>query len=194
MERIILASTSPRRKELLTQIGIPFTVVARPIDETASADRDPEELARELAHGKVCAVRQEFHSALPWILGADTLVYDRQGWLGKPETESEAREFMNRLAGRSHRVVTAVSLMSANGALETRHDTTTVRFATIQAEEMEWYLASNEWQGVAGGYRIQGRAACFVEELRGSYSTVMGLPIRTVYSMFKHNNYPFTSR
>lgn len=194
MERIILASTSPRRKELLQQMGIPFTVLARPVNEEAPPDRDPRQIASELAEAKVRAVRNDFHSAPSWILGADTLVFDEAGWLGKPEDEEEARRYILRLAGRSHRVVTAVALMMADGTLDTRRDVTTVTFAEVEEAEVEWYLATNEWQGVAGGYRIQGRAACFITELHGSYSTVMGLPIRTVYSMFVGNNYPFTSR
>ena len=192
MNTIILASTSPRRKDLLTQIGLPFRIIGRPINEDLLPGESAEEMAARLAQAKARRVGQDFRTAPAWIVGADTVVFDEEGIYGKANDLSEARRFLRRLSGKTHRVVTAVSLVNGhNDTVTTDSDVTKVSFAELSDEEIEWYLGTNEWQGVAGAYRVQGRAACFVEELHGSYSTVMGLPIRTLYSILKHNQYPF---
>jgi septum formation protein len=193
-EVILLASTSPRREEIMRQLSLPFKVLARPVDESGFDHEDAQTTAARLAEAKVEAVRREFRSAPSWIVGADTIVYDELGIYAKPGDDTEAEHFLRRLSGKSHSVVTAVSLLRGkDDAMSTDWDVTTVRFAELSEDEIRWYLGTHEWQGVAGGYRIQGIAASFIEEIRGSYSTVMGLPIRTLYSMLKQNQYEFPS-
>lgn len=170
----MLGSASPRRLELLAQIGIsPGRVTAAEIDETPSASETPRDYVRRMAREKAQALAGNGHDA---VLCADTTVVIGRRILGKPEDGDEARAFLQMLSGRRHQVLTAVALTHAD-RLRLRLVETTIRFRPLTAREIELYIASQEWQGKAGGYGIQGRAAAFVAWMRGSYSGVVGLPL-----------------
>lgn len=186
MQGLILASTSPRRQELLQKIGVAFETVASDYEEVFD-NRPPRVQALHLARQKVESVLQhspQFASEL--ILGADTCIDLDGRVLGKPATKREARSFLQHLAGRTHRVITALSLW--NGGVKEFHDeaeTTLIHLAPISTREIEWYLDTGEWKGAAGGYRIQGCGSLFVDWIEGCFFNVMGLPIRRFYGMLQ---------
>jgi septum formation protein len=124
-----------------------------------------------------------------FALGADTLVVVNGKFLGKPKNREEAKEFLSILSNRTHQVITGLALYNK---LEIHQDyeITEVRFNKLSNEEIKWYLDQNEWKNVAGAYRIQGKAAAFIESIRGSYSNVVGLPISKIYGMLKANKFP----
>ena len=172
---VYLASASPRRSELLRQIGVRFTVRVAAIPEDSLAGETPEEYVVRLASAKAEAVWAVVPGAAP-VLGADTAVVLDGAILGKPENGSEAARMLERLSGRSHRVLTAVAVRHGGG-LMTRLSESEVRFRATTAAERLAYCATGEPFDKAGGYGIQGHAAVFVEELKGSYSAVAGLPL-----------------
>lgn len=172
---VYLASASPRRSELLRQIGVRFTVRAPAIAEDRLYAETAEAYVVRLAAAKAEAVWAAVGDSQP-VLGADTVVVLGREVLGKPDTAAEAVSMLERLSGRTHRVLTAVALKHAAG-VETRLSQSEVRFrATTPAERLA-YCATGEPFDKAGGYGIQGHAAVFVEELKGSYSGVVGLPL-----------------
>ena len=171
---LVLASASPRRLDLLAQIGIvPDRVLAPDIDETPAQDETPRIYAQRLARAKAAAV--DAPGCL--VLAADTVVAAGRRILPKAETETDARRCLALLSGRRHRVMTAVVLAAPDRRPTERLVTSIVAFARLTTPQIDAYLASGEWQGKAGGYAIQGRAASFVRFLSGSYSNVVGLPL-----------------
>lgn len=171
--RLILGSASPRRLELLAQIGIvPDAVVPADIDETPHPGELPRGHAERIAEAKARAV-----AAGPGdlVLCADTVVAMGRRILGKPRDAAEAAAFLARLAGRRHRVITAVALRGPR--LWMRTVETVVKLRRLAPDEIAAYVAAGEWQGKAGGYAIQGRAAAFIPAISGSYSNVVGLPL-----------------
>jgi septum formation protein len=173
---VYLASTSPRRSELLRQIGVRFQVRPAAIPEQQLARETPEAYVVRLATAKAEMIWAAAVGDLRPVLGADTAVVLDGEVLGKPETEAQAVAMLERLSGRTHRVLTAVALRYGGG-LETRLSESEVRFrATTQTERLA-YCRTGEPFDKAGGYGIQGHAAVFVEELKGSYSGVVGLPL-----------------
>jgi len=174
---LILASASPRRRELLAQIGLAHRAVPAHIDETRRTGERAEACVRRLAREKAAAVyeRAGRAAALP-VLAADTAVVLDEAWFGKPASETELVAMLGALSGRVHRVLTAVCLQWAGGVREAL-STSEVRFRTLSEAEMRAYWRTGEPRDKAGGYAIQGRAAAFIAELRGSYSGVMGLPL-----------------
>jgi septum formation protein len=172
---VYLASASPRRSELLRQIGAPFSVRAAVIDESPLPREAPEAYVTRLAAAKAEAVWAAVADSRP-VLGADTAVVLDREILGKPETAPEAAAMLERLSGRVHRVLTAVALRHAGG-VETRLSDSEVRFRATTAAERLAYCATGEPFDKAGGYGIQGHAAVFVESIKGSYSGVVGLPL-----------------
>lgn len=171
---LVLASASPRRLDLLAQIGIvPDRVVSPEIDETPVRAELPRAYALRLARAKAGAV------AAPGclVLAADTVVAAGRRILPKAETEAEARRCLALLSGRRHSVLTAVALAMPDGRRPERVVTSVVAFARLTAPQLDAYLAGGEWRGKAGGYAIQGHAAAFVRFLSGSYSNVVGLPL-----------------
>jgi septum formation protein len=172
---VYLASASPRRSELLRQIGVRFTVRAAAIAEGPFAKETPDAYVVRLAAAKAEAVWAAVTGAQP-VLGADTAVVLDGAVLGKPLDAAEAAAMLERLSGRTHRVLTAVALRHAAG-LETRLSASEVRFRATTAAERRAYCATGEPFDKAGGYGIQGHAAVFVEEIKGSYSGVVGLPL-----------------
>ena len=174
---ICLASQSPRRAELLRQLGLEFEVLDVSVDETPQAGEAVEACVARLARAKLEAARRRLGrgSSTP-ILVADTAVALEQAIFGKPRDRNEAVEMLARLSGRSHRVLSALAVWGA-GALHTALSVSQVTFRAINTDEAAAYWETGEPQGKAGGYAIQGRGAVFVERLEGSYSGVMGLPL-----------------
>jgi septum formation protein len=172
----VLASASPRRLELLAQIGIvPDLVAPAAIDETPLKGETPRLAAVRLALAKAAAARQDHPAA--FVLAADTIVAVGRRLLGKPETEAQARAMLDLISGRGHRVLTGVAAIAPDGRVASRLCDTRLRFKRFSPAETQALLASGEWRGVAGGYRIQGRAGAHVMALHGSHSGVVGLPL-----------------
>jgi len=186
---LVLASASPRRRDLLAQIGIaPAAVEAAGIDEAPLKDERPRALARRLAEAKAHAVAARHPGA--YVLGADTVVACGRRILPKPEDENEARACLTLLSGRRHVVHGGVALVHPDGALRSRVVETTVAFKRLQADEVARYLAGGEWAGKAGGYAIQGRAAAFVKAISGSYPNVVGMPLFEVVGLLRGAGFP----
>ena len=175
---VILASASPRRRALLAQLGLAFDVVPSDVPETPHPNEAPVAFAARVAREKALAVAREFPSA--HVLGADTVVIVDHMALGKPADRDDARRMLATLSARTHRVCTAVALVTPAGAVDEISVETTVEFRTLPAEEIETYLDSGEPFDKAGAYAIQGGAAGFVVRLDGSYSNVVGLPVDEV--------------
>lgn len=169
---LVLASASPRRRELLWQIGVPHRVVVAGIDEAPLPHEIPAACVQRLALAKAQRV---WRGELP-VLGADTAVVVDGDMLGKPQNREQAYAMWARLSGRTHQVLSAVALMHARGS-EVRLNESTVAFRALTLAEQERYWASGEPHDKAGGYAIQGLGAVFVTMLQGSYSGVMGLPL-----------------
>ena len=192
MEPIILASSSPRRQEILKLLNIPFKVIIPNIDETISSAIEPEEIPEFLAREKVTAV---IHSLPPqqeilWILGADTIILKEGKIFGKPDSRVQAEAFLREFSGKTHQVITSVVLY--NGRKKTfvsKNAVTKVTFSELSDKEINWYLDTEEWHGAAGGYRIQRLASCFIKSIEGTQSCVTGLPIFELYDMFKEQGY-----
>jgi septum formation protein len=197
MEPIILASGSLRRQEYFRLLGLPFSIMPAQIDETRRDDREkalsPRGWAEELAARKVDRIRDILSSHLPlWIFGADTLISVDGEIFGKPADREDAREMLTKLQGRSHEVITAMALYNGRAkAVDRQSMASEVSFASLSGEDLDWYLDTGEWQGVAGAYRIQGLASCFVASIKGSYSGIVGLPLREFYVMLKDNGYAY---
>jgi septum formation protein len=172
----VLASASPRRLDLLRQIGLePDAVAAAEVDETPLKTESPRQLALRLAAAKAARVAGlELGS---FVLAADTVVAVGRRVLPKAETEAEGRACLELLSGRAHRVLTGVAVIAPDGRVAERLVESRVRFKRLTAAEIEGYLASGEGLGKAGGYAIQGRAGGLVIDLQGSYSGVVGLPL-----------------
>ena len=197
--RLVLASASARRLQLLSQIGIePDKLLPASVDETPQRKELPRALAMRLAETKAEVARHnldrdpELRGA--FILSADTVVSVGRRILPKPELTDEAAACLRLLSGRAHRVYTALCLITPKGKVRTRVVETRVRFKRLSREEIETYLASGEWEGKAGGYAIQGRAGAFVTRLIGSYTNVVGLPLYETMSLLMGEGYPVYDR
>lgn len=205
---LILASASPRRLQLLDQIGLmPDRLIPADIDETPRRGESPRKLARRLSGEKAQAIAKglaqenrlkaiEAGRAAPpnqpsaFVLAADTVVALGQRNIPKPDDLAAARETLYLLSGRGHRVFSAVSLITPTGKRRTRLIESRVRFKRLSADEIDEYLGSGEWRGKAGGYAIQGLAGAFVIKLIGSYSAVMGLPLAETSQLLEGAGYP----
>jgi septum formation protein len=173
---LVLASASPRRVELLRQVGIvPDVVAPADVQERPRAKERPPDHARRLAEAKADQIAPQHEGS--FVLAADTVVALGRRILPKPADAAAARRSLALLSGRRHRVLGAVVLVGPDGARARRLVTTAVRFKRLAESEIEAYLDSGEWQDKAGGYAIQGRAAAFVPAINGSYSNVVGLPL-----------------
>lgn len=173
---ILLASASPRRRDLLDQIGIAYRVLPADIDESALAGEKPADYTVRVAAGKVTSVAVSRREG-EVILGADTAVVLDDRMLGKPEDEAHARAMLGELSGRTHRVFTAVAVMAPDDRLETRLSVSEVTFANLDPEWIAAYVAGGEPMDKAGAYGIQGWAGCQIQKVDGSYSAIMGLPL-----------------
>lgn len=192
MEPIILASSSPRRQEILKMLKIPYRVIMPNIDETISTILSHEEIPELLAREKVLAVIKSMpaNQEIPWVLGADTIVSFNGKIYGKPQSQEQAFEFLKEFQGQTHTIITAIVLYNGKTkSTSSRICTTKVTFAPMSDEEIQWYVDLGEWHGAAGGYRIQSLASCFIEKIEGSYSCVIGLPIFELYDILKEQGY-----
>jgi septum formation protein len=180
MPRIILASTSPRRAEILRTVGWPFTALPPEVDETRGPNEDAVTYVQRLGQAKAEAVRFSGSSTV----GADTVVVVDEQILGKPRNDEDARGMLRQLSGRWHRVLTGVAFIDGSSAeVRVACETTDVQFALMSNAEIDWYVASGEPMDKAGAYAIQGLGARFIESIRGDYYNVVGLPVRLLYEL-----------
>jgi septum formation protein len=180
--RFVLASSSPRRVTLLQQIGYaPDTVDPAALDETPRKGERPEAYAARLAREKAETVAERHAGCV--VLAADTVVACGHRILPKAETQENARQCLALLSGRRHRVCGGVTVVDREGRVRSRLVRTAVTFKRLSADEMTQYLACGEWDGKAGGYAVQGRAAAFVRAINGSYSNIVGLPLHETYQL-----------
>ena len=190
--QLILASESPRRLALLTQIGIvPDRVCPAEIDEAVLPGELPRDHAARLAEQKAHAIasKRSDLSSNALILAADTVVACGRRILPKAQTAEDAQDCLTLLSGRAHQVYTGVAVISQNGPLRHKVVRSKVRFKVLSDEESQTYIASEEWRGKAGGYAIQGRAAAFVKSINGSYSNIVGLPLYEVVQLLAGSGY-----
>jgi len=176
MQRIILASGSPRRREILELLGLEFETVESGYDEDLIKTDDPVELVEELAIQKALSVADKYSDAL--IIGGDTVVYVAGVLVGKPKDKKDAQRIIRLLSGTTHLVITGVAVVnSLTGDSVVGHEEGGVRFRELREEEIRKYVESGIWRGFAGGYAIQGAAAPFVSEQTGSLSAIIGMPV-----------------
>ena len=183
MESIILASASPRRQELLQQIGVPYEVVKSDAEEVLDAVEGPRALAVENARRKALAVAKRYPGRV--VLGADTVVFQDGAVYGKPKDAEDARNMLKSFAGRRHDVVTGVAIVAKDGVCYTDATETKVFFNDLTDDEIAAYIATGEPMDKAGAYAVQGRAAAFIPRIEGSFSNVVGLPLAEVASLLK---------
>lgn len=185
--RLVLASASPRRRELLSRLGLaPAAVVAADIDETPLKGEVPRDYARRVAREKALAVKADGAH----VLAGDTVVACGRRILPKAEDEATARQCLALLSGRRHRVLSAIALKAPDGTLRERLSETIVRFKALSTEEVEHYIAGGEWEGKAGGYAIQGSAEGLIAWIGGSHSGVVGLPLFETRALLKAAGFP----
>lgn len=186
---LILASASPRRLDLLRQIGLePDQICAADIDESPIKDEAPQALVKRLAQEKARAVAGDHEGN--FILAADTIVAMGRRILGKPENAHQAERFLSALSGRRHQVISGFCLITPTGMAPARTVSSTVKMKRLSPTEITHYIRSDEWQGKAGGYAIQGLAGCFIQHIQGSYTNIVGLPLCEVKNMLEGNGFP----
>ena len=189
-KQIILASASPRRRELLKSLGIPFKVVPSNVEEIALDGEAPVRAAKRLAQAKALAVAQRLPKAV--VLAADTIVLLGKEVMGKPKNLSEARRMLKKLSGRTHRVITGFCLLNTeDNRVIKRAVTTKVKMKRITPAELKGYLKSGEPLDKAGAYAVQGIGAFLIESVQGSYSNVVGLPLAEVSEAFRELGIPY---
>ena len=193
--KLVLASGSPRRLQLLAQIGVePDRLLPTSIDETPKKSELPRNLAKRLARQKaeaaIAALRRDEDASSSLILTADTVVGLGRRCLPKAELIEDAAGCLRQLSGRSHRVYTALCLVTAKRQIRQRLVETRVRFKRLSREDIDSYLASGEWRGKAGGYAVQGFAGSFVVKLSGSYTNIVGLPLYETMNLLVGEGYP----
>lgn len=189
MRKMILASASPRRRELLTQAGFSFEVKVSDADEIIT-EKEPDKIVKELALVKACAVAASETEAL--IIGADTIVTVDGKILGKPRDAEEAFSMLSMLQGRTHQVYTGVALITKEEELQKSHvfsEKTDVHMYPMTEQEIREYIATGEPLDKAGAYGIQGRAAVYIRKIEGDYNNVVGLPISRLYQELKSSGY-----
>jgi len=190
MQTIIIASASPRRAQMLQQIGVPFTATPTAIDETPLRGESAPAYVERLAREKALAGRAALAAGDGvLVLGSDTSVVCDGRILGKPASEEHAREMLAGLSGRSHQVMTGIALAGPAGC-SSRVVITEVVFRVLAPAEIEAYCATDEPMDKAGAYGIQGRGGVFVETLRGSYSAVVGLPLQETAALLENAGVP----
>ena len=179
---IVLASASPRRAEILRQVGWPFETFAVNVDESRALNEDAPSYVERVAREKAEAASMRRPSQI--VLGADTIVVVEREILGKPRDEEDARRMLRGLNGRWHEVLTGVALFNGETLRSVvAHETTQVKFAVMSEDEINWYVSTGEPMDKAGAYAIQGRGARFIEQIKGDYFNVMGLPVRLLYQL-----------
>lgn len=183
--RFILASASPRRCELLGLMGLAFDVMPGNIDETFRPGESPREHVLRLAEEKALCIARSHPDA--WVLGADTIVLVAGEILGKPQSPAEATEMLEKLSGREHEVLTGFAVIRQDRGIRIREVVgSAVFFRPIDDNEMAWYTGTEEPYDKAGAYAVQGMGGCFIREIRGSFTNVVGLPLCEVVEVLKH--------
>jgi septum formation protein len=183
-KQIILASSSPRRKQILEQVGLKFTVEVSDYEENPIPGMSPSVFVETLSLGKAKAVAKNHNDAI--IIGADTIVVLDNQILGKPKTKEDAMQMLKKLSGNTHAVFTGFTIIdTANKKTITNHVETKIRFKKLSKEEIAAYIETGEPMDKAGAYGVQDRGALFVEHIEGDYSSVMGLPILKIFEILK---------
>ena len=193
MEKIILASSSAQRQKYFQVLGLPFKIIPSQMEEILDESLELRHGVEKLAIQKVNNVRHNnLSKEMPWIAGADTIISLNGQVYGKASDKEHARIMLSGLQGQTHQVITAIALLNGRkNKIDCRSIISSVSFAKMGEGEIEWYLDTGEWEGVAGSYRIQGLAACFITEIQGSFSSIVGLPLREFYVMLRDNGYPY---
>jgi nucleoside triphosphate pyrophosphatase len=183
-ERLVLASKSPRRAEILRAVGWEFEAVAANIDETRMELEDGVSYVKRLAQTKAETVANKIPDS-GFVLGADTVVVVDGEILGQPSDDEDARRMLRLLSGEWHEVLTGLALVRAGKAprVLVEHETTRVRFCEMSPDEIDWYVSTGEPSDKAGAYAIQGRGGLFIEEIEGDYFNIVGLPVRLLYEL-----------
>jgi septum formation protein len=177
--RLILASTSPRRREILALLGLPFEVIAPEFDEQPLSDRAVEHEVRNFALGKARSVARRHPGSI--VVGSDTMILINATKIGKPEGVADAKRILRLLSGETHRIFTSVAILdSLSGPGLSIVDEVTVKMRAYSQEEIECYLLCNEWIDKAGGYSIQGKGRALIESIRGDYLAAVGLPLKPI--------------
>ena len=183
-QELILASSSPRRRELLASLGLKFQIVPAEIGEIPSPHEAAKDFAARVAEKKALAVGTRYPQA--WVIGADTVVVVGDEILGKPLNKEDARRMLQLLSGREHRVLTGYVLLKvATGKTLRGVEETRVKIKALEQREIAWYINTNEPFDKAGAYAIQGKGAFIVEWIRGSYTNVVGLPLSRLVRLFQ---------
>ncbi|MFC1595674.1 Maf family protein [Candidatus Margulisiibacteriota bacterium] len=183
-KKLVLASASPRRKEILGKFGIPFTIRSADLQEEKyfSIDRDLDENLSAISLEKARAVIRPGENVI--VIGADTVVVLGDEVLGKPGSRQNAEAMLRRLSGKQHQVKTGIAVMDTfSGQVLTDVVTTDVKFKDLDSTEIDWYLSDEEYKDKAGAYGIQEKAGIFIENIKGCYYNVMGLPVNRVYEL-----------
>lgn len=184
MRKIILASGSPRRKQILEQVGLNFIVEVSDYEEKSIPGVSPSEFVETLSLEKANVVAKNHNDAI--IIGADTIVVLDNQILGKPKTKQDAREMLKKLSGNTHSVFTGFTIIdTVNKRTITNHVETKIRFKNLSEEEIRAYIETGEPMDKAGAYGVQDKGALFVEHIEGDYSSVMGLPIVKIFEILK---------
>lgn len=184
MRRLILASASPRRCNLLKNLGLNFEVIPSDIEEEVMEGVPPQKVVSLLARKKALSIAQKQKDAV--VIGADTIVVYKDNILGKPFDENDAQNMLNKLSGEWHQVITGIAVIdSASGKCKTHSEITHVKFKTISEQEIKDYIKTGEPLDKAGGYGIQGKGGLFVEEIKGCFYNVVGLPLSRLYDVLK---------
>jgi len=193
METIILASASEQRKTFFEILGLPFRVIPADLDENLDNSLELHLAVEKLAMEKAKKVSSTLEKTKKtWVLGADTVISLDGTVFGKPQDREHARKMLLSLQGQSHKVISAISLINeAKNVLDCCSNTSIVSFSPMTEDEINWYLDTNEWKGAAGAYKIQGLASCFITNINGSYSSIVGLPLKEFYDILKRNSYPY---
>jgi septum formation protein len=188
---LVLASASPRRLELLKQVGIiPDHIIPSDIDETPLKKESPRQLAARLAALKAQKIAPQYKEY--YILASDTVVACGNRILEKASNIDEARKFLGILSGRRHGVYTGICLISPDGKCTTKVVKTVVKFKNLDPEDIDFYMRHDEWKGKAGAYAIQGLGARFIRAINGSYSNVVGLPLFETVNLLNGRGYPIS--
>ncbi|MFW5787694.1 MAG: Maf family protein [Halanaerobiales bacterium] len=186
-KKIVLASASPRREELLKQLGLNFTIVPSNIDEDEYSCKNPVKLVKKLSEAKAEDVAVVVEDAI--VIAADTVVVYKDEILGKPADKNEAKSMLGKLSGSEHQVYSGITVISSNNNQSiTEFDRTEVYMKKLNRDEIDLYIQSGEPMGKAGSYAIQGLGGVFVDRIEGSYFSVMGLPIHLLFDILKEFN------
>ena len=182
--RLILASTSPRRREILELLGLPFEVIAPGFDELASSDRPVEDEVLDFALGKAASVARDNPNSI--VIGSDTMILINAKKVGKPDGIADAKQILRSLSGKTHRIFTSVAIVDGSGGPGLRMvEEVSVRMRDYSEKELEDYLSCNESLDKAGAYSIQGRGRALIESIDGDYLAAVGLPLKPIAAYLK---------